>query len=362
MTTSMRRRLFAFLYLLIFVVFLDPALGAEQQQAVPAQPVSVHQGSQARSPRLHRFPRSLGSLHSLPLHPDQRAEEKSAWRRDMVVKQSGGHAVAGGRGLLQIGGQAESGGRDFFSSTSEAPFTRSTGSSREAQVMETRMRAAARMSTRSEAQNGKTLSTRVSKEAERSGFSSATSSLSTTPAASSSSSTSADVKSTSTAVPAAPASSLTVAVVPSNNDVVSSMSTFLSSSGDLTSSFSSGSSASSSPVNTATTPTVSPSAKAEAASSSASTFVLPGRSLAVLPIGLGIFGGVAAIALIIVALVTYERHRYRAQFRTRRRAQEERQQREQVLATAGAIGEYGGAHGATASGMSGAGMVSDPRV
>ncbi|GAA5947756.1 hypothetical protein JCM10213_002101 [Rhodosporidiobolus nylandii] len=99
------------------------------------------------------------------------------------------------------------------------------------------------------------------------------------------------------------------------------------------------------------------SAAAEQATASPSAFVLPGRSLAVLPIGLGVFGGVAAVALIIVALVTYERRKYRSQF-TRRRAQ---QQREAALAPAdgfpptrtleislpigaGGVEDYGAAH------------------
>lgn len=47
-------------------------------------------------------------------------------------------------------------------------------------------------------------------------------------------------------------------------------------------------------------------------------FQLPGRSIMVLPIGLGIFGGISAIALIIVGIVTYERSMYRKQFRRRK--------------------------------------------
>ncbi|GAA5887954.1 hypothetical protein JCM5296_001509 [Sporobolomyces johnsonii] len=66
---------------------------------------------------------------------------------------------------------------------------------------------------------------------------------------------------------------------------------------------------------------VAASAARAAASASPSAFVLPGRSLAVLPIGLGVFGGIAGLALLGVALVTYQRKRYRAQFRQRRRVQ-----------------------------------------
>ncbi|KAH9811752.1 hypothetical protein DFH28DRAFT_1178335 [Melampsora americana] len=47
-------------------------------------------------------------------------------------------------------------------------------------------------------------------------------------------------------------------------------------------------------------------------------FQLPGRSIMVLPIGLGIFGGISGIALIIVGIVTYERAKYRKQFRRRK--------------------------------------------
>jgi hypothetical protein len=67
---------------------------------------------------------------------------------------------------------------------------------------------------------------------------------------------------------------------------------------------------------------------AEAASTS--SFQLPGRSLQVLPIGLGVFGGVSFITLVIVGVVTYERRKYRNLFR-------ERKKREQV-AQAGGFG------------------------
>lgn len=38
---------------------------------------------------------------------------------------------------------------------------------------------------------------------------------------------------------------------------------------------------------------------------------MPGRTLSVLPIGLGIFAGISVIALVVVGLVTYERTKYR---------------------------------------------------
>jgi len=40
-------------------------------------------------------------------------------------------------------------------------------------------------------------------------------------------------------------------------------------------------------------------------------FSMPGRSLQVLPVGLGVFGSITGITIIIVALVTLERIRYR---------------------------------------------------
>jgi len=57
---------------------------------------------------------------------------------------------------------------------------------------------------------------------------------------------------------------------------------------------------------------------------SASAFQLPGRSLQVLPIGLGVFAGVSVVALVIVGIVTYERKKYRNQFRARKAAGSQR--------------------------------------
>jgi len=50
-------------------------------------------------------------------------------------------------------------------------------------------------------------------------------------------------------------------------------------------------------------------------------FSVPGRNIAVLPIGLGVFAGISVIALIVVGLVTYERTKYRKAFRERRLAE-----------------------------------------
>lgn len=51
-------------------------------------------------------------------------------------------------------------------------------------------------------------------------------------------------------------------------------------------------------------------------------FSMPGRSLQVLPVGLGVFGSITGITIIIVALVTFERVRYRRVFRERRLAEQ----------------------------------------
>lgn len=61
-------------------------------------------------------------------------------------------------------------------------------------------------------------------------------------------------------------------------------------------------------------------------------FTLPGKKLSVLPIGLGVFAGISVIALIVVGLVTYERTKYRKQFRQRK------------LAESGAAMGYGGGY------------------
>ncbi|KAG2368342.1 hypothetical protein BDR07DRAFT_1391170 [Suillus spraguei] len=51
-------------------------------------------------------------------------------------------------------------------------------------------------------------------------------------------------------------------------------------------------------------------------------FSMPGRSLQVLPVGLGVFGSITGITIIIVVLVTLERVRYRRVFRERRLAEQ----------------------------------------
>jgi len=53
----------------------------------------------------------------------------------------------------------------------------------------------------------------------------------------------------------------------------------------------------------------------------AATFTVPGRQLLVLPVGLGVFGGISAITFIVVVLVTFERVRYRRAFRQRKLAE-----------------------------------------
>jgi len=63
---------------------------------------------------------------------------------------------------------------------------------------------------------------------------------------------------------------------------------------------------------------VSPSASAENAGAEPTPFDPPGKKLEVLPIGLGVFAGVSVIALVVVGIVTYERTKYRKNFRKRR--------------------------------------------
>ncbi|KAH7925941.1 hypothetical protein BV22DRAFT_1128613 [Leucogyrophana mollusca] len=75
-------------------------------------------------------------------------------------------------------------------------------------------------------------------------------------------------------------------------------------------------------INIAPSPSDSVAAGSASASPSvAAAFSMPGRSLEVLPVGLGVFGGISAITVIIVALVTYERTQYRKAFRLRKQAQ-----------------------------------------
>jgi len=49
---------------------------------------------------------------------------------------------------------------------------------------------------------------------------------------------------------------------------------------------------------------------------------MPGKTISVLPIGLGVFAGISVIALIVVGLVTYERTKYRKAFRARKLAEQ----------------------------------------
>ncbi|KAF8189600.1 hypothetical protein K438DRAFT_1936056 [Mycena galopus ATCC 62051] len=60
----------------------------------------------------------------------------------------------------------------------------------------------------------------------------------------------------------------------------------------------------------------------QAPSASTSAFVVPGQSIQVLPIGLGIFGAISGIALIVVLYLTYKRRAYRKAFRARKLAEE----------------------------------------
>ncbi|KAG5353754.1 hypothetical protein C0989_002537 [Termitomyces sp. Mn162] len=62
---------------------------------------------------------------------------------------------------------------------------------------------------------------------------------------------------------------------------------------------------------TAAADTTSSSSGVSAAASSSAKFEIPGKTISVLPIGLGVFAGISVIALIVVGLVTYERTKYR---------------------------------------------------
>jgi len=49
---------------------------------------------------------------------------------------------------------------------------------------------------------------------------------------------------------------------------------------------------------------------------------IPGQTIQVLPIGLGVFAGITVIALIVVGIVTFERTQYRKAFRARKLAEQ----------------------------------------
>ncbi|WWC60110.1 uncharacterized protein I303_102674 [Kwoniella dejecticola CBS 10117] len=76
-------------------------------------------------------------------------------------------------------------------------------------------------------------------------------------------------------------------------------------------------------------------AAAAAASEDAATVSIPGQQLQVLPIGLGVFGGLAGIAILVVLYVTYQRRKFKLQFRSRKLAE--------TAAPMGTGGSYGSA-------------------
>ncbi|KAF8345933.1 hypothetical protein F5887DRAFT_964170 [Amanita rubescens] len=98
-----------------------------------------------------------------------------------------------------------------------------------------------------------------------------------------------------------------------------------SSSPTTTPGFVSPTSSSASSLTSSTTPTSTASAAADKQApptqSAAQAFKIPGKTLSVLPIGLGVFAAILVIALIVVGLVTYERTKYRKAFRQRRLAE-----------------------------------------
>ncbi|WVQ62782.1 uncharacterized protein L199_000930 [Kwoniella botswanensis] len=59
-----------------------------------------------------------------------------------------------------------------------------------------------------------------------------------------------------------------------------------------------------------------------AASEAADTVSIPGQQLQVLPIGLGVLGGLAGIAILVVSYVTYQRRKFKKQFRNRKLAED----------------------------------------
>ncbi|OCF58112.1 hypothetical protein L486_04142 [Kwoniella mangroviensis CBS 10435] len=63
-------------------------------------------------------------------------------------------------------------------------------------------------------------------------------------------------------------------------------------------------------------------AAVEAASEAADTVSIPGQQLQVLPIGLGVLGGLAGIAILVVLYVTYQRRKFKKQFRSRKLAED----------------------------------------
>jgi len=74
-------------------------------------------------------------------------------------------------------------------------------------------------------------------------------------------------------------------------------------------------------VNAASPATATAAEQQAASPSTSATFKVPGQSIQVLPIGLGVFAGISVIALIVVGLVTYERTKYRKAFRARKLAE-----------------------------------------
>ncbi|ORX36337.1 hypothetical protein BD324DRAFT_609011 [Kockovaella imperatae] len=77
---------------------------------------------------------------------------------------------------------------------------------------------------------------------------------------------------------------------------------------------------------------------AAAAEADNTATTIPGQKMQVLPIGLGVFGGLAGITLLVVGYVYYERRKYRGQFRRRKAAEEELMGQ---AAPMGSAGRYG---------------------
>ncbi|RXK41402.1 hypothetical protein M231_01307 [Tremella mesenterica] len=74
-------------------------------------------------------------------------------------------------------------------------------------------------------------------------------------------------------------------------------------------------------ANAATSSSTNSTQSAQQDNATAAAVVIPGQHMQVLPIGLGIFGGLTALTLIIVGYVMYERRKYKGQFRKRKLAE-----------------------------------------
>ncbi|KAG8214021.1 hypothetical protein J3R82DRAFT_10776 [Butyriboletus roseoflavus] len=71
-------------------------------------------------------------------------------------------------------------------------------------------------------------------------------------------------------------------------------------------------------IQNCTTSSTRPAASSTASPTAVAAFVMPGTSIQVLPVGLGVYGGITVIAILAVLFVTLERVQYRKTFRQQR--------------------------------------------